>query len=344
MAMAKMVTITHEPELYTDMPTDLPLRPVARPQAVPRTRLASLQRSPASRRTPRVSIGMPVCNGENYLREAVDSILAQTFTDFELIISDNGSTDATGAICREYADRDPRVHYERSETNRGGAWNRSRVFALATGEYFMWHDHDDRSAPELIARCVAVLDARPEVVNCHANTTVIDERGATLYHYVEGADLRAPSAYDRLRRYIRHDRHCPLCSLYFGLMRREVLGRTRLIEPYVNAELSLMSELALRGHFYEIPQHLFERRDHPGITTRRYATARERIAWANPASKGGWDGWRLLAARLRSITVVPMGPYDRLRCYLFTIELFGHLARGSIRDRLVRRPRHPRPA
>jgi len=281
---------------------------------------------------PRVSIGMPVYNGENFLREACDSILAQTFTDFELLISDNGSTDATEAICREYAARDPRVRYHRTATNRGGAWNHSRVFALASGEYFMWHHHDDRSAPELLERCVAILDAHTEVINCHANTTIIDAYGTPIYRYVEHADLRSASAYDRLRRYVRHDRDCPLCSLYFGLMRREVLGKTRLIEPYVNAELSLMSELALRGHFYELPEHLFDRRDHPGISTRRYTTAKAMMAWANPKSKGGWDGWHVLAARLRAVTIVPMGPYDRLRCYLYTLELFTHLARGSVRD------------
>ena len=281
---------------------------------------------------------MPVYNGENFLREACDSILAQTFTDFELIISDNGSTDATEAICRAYAACDARVHYYRADRNRGGAWNRNRVFALARGDYFMWHDHDDRSAPELLARYVAILDHHPEVVNCHANSTIIDERGESLGDYVENAALRSPSAYTRLRHYIDHDRHCPLCSLYFGLMRRDVLARTTLFQPYIDAEMSLMSELALRGQFYEIPEHLFQHRDHPGISTRRYATTRERIAWSDPAKagRGGWDGWRVLLARLRAVTVVPMGPIDRARCYLDTIELFGHLARGSVRDQLTR--------
>lgn len=282
---------------------------------------------------PRVSIGMPVYNGENFLRIACDSILAQTFTDWELIISDNGSTDATEAICHEYAVRDSRVHYYRSANNRGGAWNRNRVFALATGEYFMWHDHDDAITPTLVARCVAVLDARPEVVNCYANTVIIDQHGTPIRRYAEGAALRTTSAYARLRHYIRHDRDCPLCSIYFGLMRRSVLAQTTLFQPYIDAEMSLMSELALRGQFHEIPEHLFLRRDHPGITTRRYATTKERIEWSDPAkvSKAGGDGWRILAARLRAITVVPMHLYDRLRCFAYTAELFKHLAAGSLR-------------
>jgi len=338
MAMTKLPEAREEPERRDRSRRDGSLR------AVPRRQRQGPQAHQASGATPRVSIGMPVYNGENFLREACDSILAQTFTDFELIISDNGSTDATEAICHDYAARDPRVRYHRAATNLGGAWNHSRVFELASGEYFMWHHHDDRSAPELLERCVAILDAHPDVINCHANTTIIDAYGAPIYSYVENADLRSSSAYDRLRRYVRHDRDCPLCSLYFGLMRREVLGKTRLIQAYVNAELSLMSELALRGHFYEIPEHLFDRRDHPGISTRRYTTAKALMAWANPQSKGGWDGWHVLAARLRAVTTVPMGPYDRLRCYLYTFELFKHLAKGSVQDWSARLPRRPRRA
>lgn len=295
-----------------------------------------------AKQAPRVSIGMPVYNGENFLRAAGDAILAQTFIDFEWIISDNGSTDATEAICREFAARDPRVRYHREARNRGGAWNRNRVFALSSGAYFMWHDHDDQIAPDFIARCVEVLDRQPGVVACHTNTTIIDERGVKIRDYVEGVHLHSPSAYERLHEYIRHDLDCPLCSLYFGLMRRDVLSRTTLFQPYINAELSLMSELALRGQFYEIPDHLFLRRDHPGISTRYYATPKERIAWSDPsrAGRGGGDGWRMLGARVRSATIVPMGLYDRVRCYLSVLELFNHLAGGSIKDWLAdRRPR-----
>jgi glycosyltransferase involved in cell wall biosynthesis len=274
---------------------------------------------------------MAVYNGESFLRAACDAILAQTFTDFELIISDNGSTDATESICREYAARDERVHYYRNEQNRGGIWNRNRVFALSRGDYFLWHDHDDAIVPTFLERCVAVLDARPEVVNCYANVQIIDEHGQILRHYAEGAALRSTSAYARLRHYIRHDRECALCSIYFGLMRRATLAQTTLFHPYIDSELSLMSELALRGQFHEIADHLFIRRDHPGISTRRYATNKERMAWFDPAKVGraGGAGWRVLGARLRAITVVPMTPYDRLRCVIYTAELFKHLAIGA---------------
>lgn len=93
---------------------------------------------------PKVSIGMPVYNGERYIREALDSLLAQTHADFELIISDNASTDGTEAVCRGYAARDPRIRYVRQSENRGAMANFRFVLDEAAGEYFMWAAADDR--------------------------------------------------------------------------------------------------------------------------------------------------------------------------------------------------------
>ena len=99
---------------------------------------------------PRVSIGLPVYNGENFLEFALDSILGQTFQDFELIISDNASTDATESICRRYAAKDSRIRYYRNPNNQGAAQNYNRVFALARGEYFKWAAHDDVCKPNYL--------------------------------------------------------------------------------------------------------------------------------------------------------------------------------------------------
>lgn len=103
---------------------------------------------------PKVSIGMPVYNGEKSIREALDSLLAQTFTDFELIISDNASTDGTEAICREYVERDPRIRYVRQSENRGPIANFQFVLEEAVGEYFMWAAHDDERESFFVRFCV----------------------------------------------------------------------------------------------------------------------------------------------------------------------------------------------
>jgi glycosyltransferase involved in cell wall biosynthesis len=102
------------------------------------------------KKVPKVSIGMPVYNGEPFIREALDSLLAQTFTDFELIISDNASTDGTEAICREYAAKDDRIRYVRQPENRGALANFQFVLDEAVGEYFMWAAADDIRAPDCL--------------------------------------------------------------------------------------------------------------------------------------------------------------------------------------------------
>src|ERR1700753_3521498 len=113
---------------------------------------------------PRVSLGMPVYNGEKYLEAALDSLLAQTFTSFELIVCDNASTDGTQAICERYAARDSRIRYERNERNMGASWNFNPVYSLARAPYFKQAAHDDLCEPEFLERCVAVLDRDPDVV------------------------------------------------------------------------------------------------------------------------------------------------------------------------------------
>ena len=129
---------------------------------------------------PRVSMGLPVYNGEQYLATALDSLLAQTFTDFEIVISDNASTDATEEICRRYAARDARIRYVRQPENRGSVFNFNHVFELARGEYYRWHAHDDVCAPTFLDRCVELLDQDPTIVGCHSLKVKIDQGGRVL--------------------------------------------------------------------------------------------------------------------------------------------------------------------
>src|ERR1051325_12180076 len=89
-------------------------------------------------RAPRLTIGLPVYSGEKYVAEPLDALLGQTFTDFELIISDNASTDRTGSICRRYEQQDPRVRYVRQPRYIGLSPNHNFVAAQARGELFKW--------------------------------------------------------------------------------------------------------------------------------------------------------------------------------------------------------------
>jgi glycosyltransferase involved in cell wall biosynthesis len=125
--------------------------------------------------SPQVSIGMPIYNGELFIREALDSLLAQTFTDFELIISDNGSTDATEAICKEYAAKDVRIRYVRQGENRGAVANFWFVLNEAVGEYFMWAAADDRWDHEWISKLLPMVINRSCIA--YGRLWTIDEYG-----------------------------------------------------------------------------------------------------------------------------------------------------------------------
>jgi glycosyltransferase involved in cell wall biosynthesis len=117
---------------------------------VPFDKLQTMNMSAKDKKVPQVSIGLPVYNGELFVREALDSLLDQTFKDFELIISDNASTDSTGSICNEYAKRDTRIRYIRQTKNIGAVPNFKFVLDEAAGEYFMWAAADDIRSPDCI--------------------------------------------------------------------------------------------------------------------------------------------------------------------------------------------------
>jgi glycosyltransferase involved in cell wall biosynthesis len=224
--------------------------------------LATMIPDQSSAPAPRVSIGMPVRNGQNYIRAAIDSLLAQTFTDFELIICDNQSSDSTEAICRDYMARDARIRYFRNETNLGPAGNHNRCFSYARGEYFRWHAHDDICAPEYLAKCVETLDRNPDVVVAYPQSQIIDEHGKNVFLYEFIIDTDSPSVCRRFRQIImvRHRVHRNF--EIFGLMRYNILRQTPLESAYSHSDRVLVMQLLLLGKFKHIKEPLFLPRAH----------------------------------------------------------------------------------
>ena len=273
----------------------------------------------------RVSIGLPVYNGERYLEDALKSICAQTFTDFELIISDNGSTDGTQEICRRYAAGDPRVRYYREETNRGATWNYNRLLDLATAPYFKWAAHDDMIAPTYLEKCVEVLDRDPSVVVSHSDDQDIDaeghpddsfRRGSHLPSYIRGMYDR-PSI--RYRRLMRDDHNV---EQIFGVIRTDILRKTRLIQSYTDSDRTLLVELALYGKVHEVRERLFIHRHHPQTSVRANPVDKGwhmRAAWFDPALRGRvlWSRWRQLGEYLRLIAVGPISVKEKLWCLVW---------------------------
>lgn len=127
---------------------------------------------------PTVSIGLPVYNGENFLSAAIDSLLAQEFPDFELIISDNASSDRTRDICLDYTNRDSRIRYSRNEHNLGPHLNFLRTLELANGEFFMWAAHDDMWARDYVGRLLDGFQRAPNVLLVAGRMICVAENGA----------------------------------------------------------------------------------------------------------------------------------------------------------------------
>lgn len=275
---------------------------------------------------PTVSIGLPVYNGARYLRQTLDSIVGQTFRDFELIISDNGSADASGEICREYAAQDSRIRYYRSDENRGASWNYKRVFELARGKYFRWAPADDCFAPESVQQCVAVLDAHPEVVLCYPQTILIDSAGTTIRPYADNLNARESDPVGRFRKV----RDCiGLVNVLYGLIRVDSLKRTALLNSYPGADIVLVLELSLYGQFYEIPMPLFFRRmhEHASSSIKTVAGVQE---FFDPKSKGKFflRSWTHQHYLLVAILRAPLGLFAR-------IQLVGYLLRCAISIRHI---------
>lgn len=266
----------------------------------------------------RVSIGLPVYNGARYIRESIESILSQTFSDLELIVSDNASTDATGEIATEFAARDARVRYYRNERNMGAAYNFNRVIALSTGQYFKHASYDDLLAPTYIERCVEELDGCPECVLAYCRMTKIDEQGRMVEQVPAGMDVRDPTP---PRRYVHFNRVMDpgcMCDPVFGLFRKSTLDRTQYIQPFMSSDVFLLLEMTLRGEIHEIPEYLFFERWHPGGSVLSNPTFESRATWFDPNNAGSlWNylpRWRWLYEHVRAIWRTEMPVHEKLLC------------------------------
>jgi glycosyltransferase involved in cell wall biosynthesis len=236
--------------------------------------------------------------------------------DFELIICDNASTDRTEAICRAYAERDARIRYRRNESNVGASANYNLTFELARGEYFKWAAHDDICAPTYLERCVEALDRDPGVVLAYTQAQAIDSEGKIVKVYPGKRHFNSPSPRARFYEFVL-DPH-PIVAV-FGVMRCEVLGRTRLIGKYAGSDRPLLSELSLLGKFFEVPERLFFYRFHAAQSWGGNKSPQATQAWYDPqrAGKITFPQWRLLREHVRSIQRAPLSLIDRASCYLY---------------------------
>lgn len=278
---------------------------------------------------PLLSIGLFVYNGEPFLRKTLDSILSQTFRDFELIISDNASSDKTQEICESYIRSDLRVRYYRNEMNMGAGWNIRRVFSLATGKYFKWAACDDLYEPTFLSACVTTLEQDASYVLAHARTQVIDERDNFLENYKWPMQSDAPGPIKRFESMLLNDH---MCYQIFGVIRREALLRIPPQGSYVNSDGVLLAQLAFLGRFYEDAGFLFISRRHEKQSSQtlpsRVKKRRFRLTnrhgtlpspeWWDPqrARSIEFPEWRQLQEYYRSILGAPISAVDQCKCFL----------------------------
>jgi glycosyltransferase involved in cell wall biosynthesis len=289
---------------------------------------------PTASGRPALTIGMPVYNGERFLREAIDSILAQTFEDFVLVVSDNASTDRTLEIVKEYAVADPRVVLLREETNQGAAWNFNRVFAECRTPFFKWASSDDVLAPTCVERCLAALADAPSVVLSFPRTAWIDDEGK--HHGVTVDAITTPEdapAYKRLSRVVGN---IVYGNVPYAVIRSDAMRRTRLHGNYPSADIVLIGELALVGAFREVPEVLFYRRDHEGMSWRSNPSPEAISHWYDPSSKPvSNESMQVFRGYLAGIRHARLSPVDRALAYAAFLAVWTR-RRGQLRTRARR--------
>ena len=291
--------------------------------------------------TPRLSIGLPVYNGEKFLAESLDALLGQTYQDFELIISDNASTDSTASICERYIEQDPRIRYFRQPRNLGAAPNHNVVVEKARGELFKWASSDDLYARDLLERCIGALDEDPRIVLANSWMATIDDssRVTEAVEYPMATDAQRAS--DRFRSTLGGAHGA---DDYGGVIRTEVLRKTPLQASYHFADRTIIAELTLHGPFYHVPDWLYFRRVHADAASKAHATVRSRCAnWdprrgnllLNPPVRLYAEFvWGYIAAIRRA----PLSSVERQECYRHlarwvasrAIPAVGRVVRGGV--------------
>jgi glycosyltransferase involved in cell wall biosynthesis len=267
---------------------------------------------------PLVSIGLPVFNGADFIRQAVRSILVQDYDDFELIISDNASTDETGAICRDFAGADARIRYTRNDVNVGAGRNYNKVFNAARGKYFKWAAHDDECHSTMLCRCVEFLEGAPDTVTMvYPLAELIDEQGNTLLSGLDRIECRDPKPHRRLANLLWSLNYC---DPVFGLIKTEYLRKTQLIGPFFGADYVLLGELAMLGEIWELDEILFRLRAHSRRSMKANPGARARAAWYDPTAARkrfilpDWE--RMIWEMLKAVRSSQLPPSEKMKCGL----------------------------
>jgi glycosyltransferase involved in cell wall biosynthesis len=257
---------------------------------------------------PKLSVGVPVFNGENFLDQLLGNLRKQTYSEFEIVICDNASTDRTQEICLDHANSDTRIRYYRNATNLGANPNFNKVFTLAHAPLFKWAAHDDMYEPDYLKKCVVILDQQADVVLAHTDCQCVDKEcqplipGPRALTYIDPSTgcmhqrdkfglAQESSIIQRLWDVL----FCMNSNHHiFGVIRSAALKRTGLLRDFYGTDKLLLAELALLGRFVQIPEKLFIKRYHKDMSGA--LSVREKQRWSQTGDIIRSRRWRQLAA------------------------------------------------
>ena len=283
---------------------------------------------------PTVTIGLPVFNGERYLGEAIESVLGQTYSDFELLIADNCSTDGTADICQTYVRSDARVSYARWAKNQGAAANYNLVFSQARGSLFKWAAHDDRLRPQYLEKCVrSHRESAPVLATVYPRTEYIDEDGLISHPDHDAQEATSEGGATRAFQMLQSMNTAHAIS---GLHNAQLLRRTRLVGSFVSADYVLLLELAMLGRIVFLDtEPLFQRREHLGMSRAANKTTEEVLRWFDPNARSRLSEYNRLRLEYSKspFMVVGLAPFERLIC---SIAIVSGYTTSFVRSRVTR--------
>ena len=269
---------------------------------------------------PRVTIGMPVYNGALTIAQSIDSLLAQCFDDFELVISDNASTDDSVRIIESYCLRDARVRLIRQSCNVGANGNFSAVVDAARGEYFKWSTCSDLCSPDFLAHCVTLLDTHPDVVLAAPATRLFEANPDDAIPYAGDIEVMGDSPAERFQRLIETIK---LNNAMNGLIRSAALRvRHPVIDHYMQADIVMMSCLALQGKLALVPEAVLLRRMDPRTAT-ILMTKEDDIRHHYPAPdlRSLLPAWRLFLGWQKAVHQTPVAAADKRQAYRYIAKM-----------------------
>ncbi len=272
---------------------------------------------------PLVSIGMPTYNSARFVEDSIAALRAQEYSNVELIISDDGSTDATPSICEAAARDDPRITFI-AGPHAGERHNFNVVLRRATGEYFMWAADHDLWDPRYVLDCVEALERDPGAVLAYARSQLIDARGRYVEDMNDHLEVTADRASRRYRRLIWDLNNC---NAIYGVVRRRVLQSTGGYSRHPSPDHLVLAKLAIAGRFIQIPKMMYSRRENRPNYSVEHQRRRQAMdldpnnvpAWTDPPP-GYFRGLR--DAHLQAVLRADWSLWDKSLAVLATLYCF----------------------